>query len=60
MKQFDEDIKHWKEYDFVVVNDKIENCCNKIIKFIDENKNIKNESSEYQKLIENHVKNLLD
>ena len=24
MKQFDEDIKHWKEYDFVVVNDKIE------------------------------------
>ena len=60
MKQFDEDIKHWKEYDFVVVNDKIENCCNKIIKFIDENKNIKYESSEYQKLIENHVKNLLN
>ena len=25
MKQFDEDIK-MKEYDFVVVNDKIENC----------------------------------
>ena len=34
MKQFNEDIKHWENYDFVVINDDLEKCYNEIIKFI--------------------------
>ena len=26
MKQFNEDITHWKNYDFVVINDNLEKC----------------------------------
>ncbi len=35
MKQFNEDINHWKNYDFVVINDNLETCYNEIVKFID-------------------------
>ena len=35
MKQFNEDINHWENYDFVVINDEIEKCYKEIIKFID-------------------------
>ena len=31
MKQFNEDVHHWKDYDFVVINDDLYNCYNKII-----------------------------
>ena len=34
MTQFNEDVLHWKDYDFVVINDDLENCYEKIIKFI--------------------------
>ena len=34
MKQFKKDVMHWKDYDFTVINDKIEKCYNQIIKFI--------------------------
>ena len=33
MTQFNEDVLHWKDYDFTVINDDIENCYKKIIKF---------------------------
>ena len=33
MKQFDKDVMHWKDYDFAVINDDLENCYKKIIKF---------------------------
>ena len=36
MKQFNEDIKQWENYDFVVINDDLEKCYNEIIKFINE------------------------
>ena len=35
MKQFNEDINHWENYDFVVINDELEKCYKEIIKFID-------------------------
>ena len=34
MKQFNEDVLHWKDYDFVVINDELENCYNKINNYI--------------------------
>ena len=34
MTQFHKDVLHWKDYDFVVINDDLGNCYKKIIKFI--------------------------
>ena len=57
MKQFNEDIKQWKNYDFVVINDDLKKCYNEIIRFI--NKKIKNLDSNYNKNnILNHIKKL--
>ena len=39
MKQFKNDVKHWKEYDFTVINDKLEKCYKLIINFINSKKN---------------------
>ena len=42
MKQFKTDITHWKDYDFTVINDKVEKCYKQIINFImDQTKNKK-------------------
>ena len=58
MKQFDQDILHWKNYDFVVINDDLEKCFNEIINLW--KSSIKNNSGLYDKqLIENHIHNLL-
>ena len=57
MKQFNEDIKHWENYDFVVINDNVEKCYKEIIEFI----NKKIEKSDYtfdKKRIQNHIVNL--
>jgi len=57
MKQFNEDIKQWENYDFVVINDDLEKCYNEIIRFI--NEKIKNLDSNYDKSnILNHIKKL--
>ena len=34
MKQFNQDIEQWQNYDFVVINDDLEKCYNEIISFI--------------------------
>ena len=39
MKKFSEEISHWKEYDYVVVNDNIDSCYNLIISIINSEKN---------------------
>ena len=57
MKQFDEDVLHWKNYDFVVVNDDLETCYNQIIDLIEKKLN-KTKSNYDQNLIEDHIKNL--
>jgi len=58
MTQFTEDVLHWKDYDFVVINDDLENCYKKIIKFIEPGSNKKD--LYYKKLISLHVESLLN
>ena len=58
MNQFNEDVLHWKDYDFVVINDDLENCYKKIIKFIESSEN--KMDPNYQKLISLHVEKLIN
>ena len=54
MKQFDKDILHWRDYDYVVVNDNLKNCYKKIVSFIDSeinNKENKYDKDEIEKLV---------
>ena len=39
MKKFNEEVSHWNEYDYVVVNDNLEVCYNSILKIIKSEKN---------------------
>ena len=58
MKQFDQDILKWKNYDYVVINDDLEECYIKILDLI--KNSIKNNKIDYdKKLIEKHIKNLI-
>ena len=58
MKQFDKDVVHWKNYDLVVINDNFDQCYDKIIKYINLEKN--NISDNYDKNeIKNHVLSLI-
>ena len=57
MKQFDKDILHWKNYDFVVTNDDLNKCYKEIIKILDSE--LSNKKTIYDKVsIENHIKKL--
>ena len=57
MKQFNEDIEHWTNYNHVVINDDLESCYKEIIRLIDES--IKNINFNMDKnKIENHIKKL--
>ena len=59
MKQFNEDIEHWENYDFVVINDNLDKCYNEIIKII--NKKIENLEINFDNnIILNHIKKLRD
>ena len=59
MKEFEKDLIHWSEYDFVVVNDELNSCFNEIFKIIE--MKINGEHISYQKKeIQNHIKNLLN
>ena len=58
MKQFDKDILHWKNYNYVVINDDLKNCYEKITNILDAELN--NKKSNYDKVfVENHIKKLL-
>tara|TARA_B100001029_G_scaffold81447_1_gene66892 strand:+ start:69 stop:701 length:633 start_codon:yes stop_codon:yes gene_type:complete len=58
MKQFNEDVTHWKNYDLVVINDDLIKCYEKIIKYINSKKN--NISVSYDKNdIDKHILDLL-
>ena len=57
MKQFDKDILHWKNHDFVVINDDLNKCYEEIIKILDSE--LSNKKTIYDKVsIENHIKKL--
>ena len=57
MKVFSKDIQHWKNYDYVVINDNLQDCFNQICNLI--NSEIHNSSNDYDKeLIQKHVNKL--
>ena len=57
MKVFNKDIEHWKNYDYVVINDNLQDCFNKICNLIDSK--INNSANNYNKeFIQKHVKKL--
>ena len=57
MKQFERDVLHWINYDYVVVNDNLNSCFGKIKNLIDAE--IINGSKDYDsEFIRNHVKKL--
>ena len=58
MKQFDRDVLHWINYDYVVINDDLNHCFSKIQKLIDAE--IRNGSKDYDKeFIKKHIDNLI-
>ena len=58
MKVFGKDIQHWKNYDYVVINDNLQDCFNQICNLIDSE--IHNFSNDYDKeLIQKHVNKLI-
>ena len=58
MKQFNKDVLHWINYDFVIINDDLENCYQKISSLIEST--IENKSKEYDKnFIKSHVEKLI-
>ena len=57
MKQFERDVLHWINYDYVVINDNLENCYSKITNLI--NAEISNGSKDYDlEYIRKHVEKL--
>ena len=59
MKNFERDVLHWNDYDFVVINDELNTCLTSIIKFI-ENK-LNNRSYNYDKeKMKTHIKSLIN
>ena len=58
MKQFDRDVLHWINYDYVVINDELDNCFKKIQKLI--YAEINDGSKDYDKnYIKNHIEKLM-
>ena len=57
MKQFERDVLHWINYDYVIINDEIEKCYNKIENLIDAELN--NGSKDYDlNFVRSHVEKL--
>tara|TARA_B100000989_G_scaffold289912_1_gene262409 strand:+ start:81 stop:713 length:633 start_codon:yes stop_codon:yes gene_type:complete len=57
MKQFEHDVLHWINYDYVVINDNLKSCYSKIKKLIEAE--IKNNSKDYdEEFIRKHVEKL--
>ena len=58
MKKFEEDVKHWKDYDYVVINDNLEICVHEIKEIID--LELKKQKKFFDKSkISEHVKSLI-
>ena len=57
MKEFTRDVLHWINYDYVIINDNLEECYSKISNLIDAEVN--NGSKDYDKeYIRKHVEKL--
>ena len=58
MKQFNKDVLHWKNYDYVVINDNLEKCFNEVNNLIESSINNTNNFYNIQ-LIKKHIDNLI-
>ena len=57
MKQFERDVLHWINYDYVIINDEIERCYNKIDNLIEAE--LKDGSKDYDlNFVRNHIEKL--
>ena len=57
MKQFDKDVLHWKDYNYVIINNDLEVCYKQISEYIDCEINQK-EITYDEDFIKNHIKKL--
>ena len=58
MKQFDRDVLHWKDYNYVIINNDLEICYRQISEYID--CEINNNKSDYKiDSIRKHIKKLI-
>ena len=58
MRQFNKDVLHWKDYNYVVINDNLENCYNEVSNLI--KSEINKVSNSYDiGLIKNHINKLI-
>ena len=58
MKQFNKDILHWKNYDYVVINDNLKNCYKEVNSLIESEVN-KTKNNYNIQLVEKHVNQLV-
>ena len=58
MKEFYKDIKHWTDYDYVVINDELNKCYEEISKIIDSSYNDIKKIKYDNNLIKEHIKKL--
>ena len=57
MKQFDKDVLHWEDYDYVIINNDLEVCYKQISEYIDCEVNRKKTNYDTN-LIKDHIKKL--
>ena len=59
MQQFKKDVLHWKDYDFVVINDDLQKCYDQIINFIEKESKVSSIYAYDKAQIEKHIEKLL-
>ena len=59
MKEFYKDIKHWVDYDYVVINDNLEICYNEVIEVIENVVSSEKKITFDKQRIEKHVEKLI-
>ena len=60
MKQFNKDLLHWKDYDYVVINDDLEKCYNEVISYIEFRLEGKKNIKFNKNFIKKHIKKLIN
>ena len=58
MSKFEQDVLHWREYDYVVINDNLDMCYNEILNVIKKKINENKFFYEIEK-IKAHIKSLI-
>ena len=58
MRQFSKDILHWADYDYVVINDNLENCYNEVNNLIKSEMDKVSNSYDVE-LIKKHINQLI-